>query len=63
MAIHNYRVACQIHNICLDNDEVNAPFSIAKDLVRDQGYNATKVNCSFVYSVYILKPVLSGQNL
>ena len=28
-----------------------------------QGYNARKVNCSCVYSAYILKPVLSGQNL
>ena len=29
----------------------------------DQGYNARKVNCCCVYSAYILKPVLSGQNL
>ena len=28
-----------------------------------QGYNARKVNCSCVYSAYILKPVLSGRNL
>ena len=28
-----------------------------------QGCNARKVNCSCVYSVYILKPVLSGRNL
>ena len=28
-----------------------------------QGYNARKVNCSCVYSAYILKPVLSGPNL
>jgi len=27
-----------------------------------QGTNARKVNCSCVYSAYILKPVLSGQN-
>ena len=27
------------------------------------GYNARKVNCSCVYSAYILKPVLSGRNL
>ena len=25
--------------------------------------NARKVNCSCVYSAYILKPVLSGRNL
>ena len=29
----------------------------------NQGYNARKVNCSCVYSAYILKPVLSGGNL
>ena len=28
-----------------------------------QGCNVRKVNCSFVYSAYILKPVLSGRNL
>ena len=28
-----------------------------------QGYNERKVNCSCVYSAYILKPVLSGWNL
>ena len=28
-----------------------------------QGYNERKVNCSCVYSAYILKPVLSGRNL
>ena len=28
-----------------------------------QGYNARKVNCSCVYSAYILKLVLSGLNL
>ena len=28
-----------------------------------QGYNARKVNCSCMYSAYILKPVLSGRNL
>ena len=28
-----------------------------------QGYNARKVNCSCVYSAYILKPVLSGRTL
>ena len=28
-----------------------------------QGYNASKVNCSCVYSAYILKPLLSGRNL
>ena len=28
-----------------------------------QGYNARKVNCSCVYSAYILKPVHSGRNL
>ena len=28
-----------------------------------QEYNARKVNCSCVYSAYILKSVLSGQNL
>ena len=28
-----------------------------------QGYNARKVNCSCVYSAYILKPVLSRRNL
>ena len=28
-----------------------------------QGYNARKVNCSCVYSAFILKPVLSGRNL
>ena len=28
-----------------------------------QGYNARKVNCSCVYSAYILKPVLSGRFL
>ena len=27
------------------------------------GNNARKVNCSCVYSAYILKPVLSGRNL
>jgi len=26
-------------------------------------YNARKVNCSCVYSAYILKPVFSGRNL
>ena len=30
---------------------------------RYQGCNVRKVNCSFVYSAYILKPVLSGRNL
>ena len=30
---------------------------------QNQGYNARKVNCSCVYSAYILKPVLSGRNL
>ena len=40
-----------------------------EDLVRgiehilQQGYNARKVNCSCVYSAYILKPVLSWRNL
>jgi len=29
----------------------------------DQSYYARKVNCSCVYSAYILKPVLSGRNL
>ena len=29
----------------------------------DQGCKARKVNCSCVYSAYILKPVLSGRNL
>jgi len=29
----------------------------------EQECNARKVNCSCVYSVYILKPVLSGRNL
>ena len=28
-----------------------------------QGCNVRQVNCSFVYSAYILKPVLSGRNL
>ena len=28
-----------------------------------QGCNVRKVNCSFLYSAYILKPVLSGRNL
>ena len=28
-----------------------------------QGCNVRKVYCSLVYSVYILKPVLSGRNL
>ena len=28
-----------------------------------QGTNVRKVNCGRVYSAYILKPVLSGQNL
>ena len=28
-----------------------------------QGCNVRKVNCSFVYSAYTLKPVLSGRNL
>ena len=28
-----------------------------------QGCNARIVNCSCVYSAYILKPVLSGRNL
>ena len=28
-----------------------------------QGTNARKANCSRVYFVYILKPVLSGRNL
>ena len=27
-----------------------------------QGCNVRKVNCSFVYSAYILKPVFSGRN-
>ena len=30
---------------------------------QSQGCNARKVNCSCVYSAYILKPVLSGRNL
>ena len=30
---------------------------------RRQEYNARKVICSYVYSAYILKPVLSGRNL
>ena len=30
---------------------------------QSQGYNAREVNCSGVYSAYILKPVLSGRNL
>ena len=29
---------------------------------KDQGTNARKINCSRVYSAYILKPVLSGRN-
>ena len=29
---------------------------------RNQDCNARKVNCSCVYSAYILKPVLSGRN-
>ena len=33
-----------------------------KPYYTDQGYNARKVNCSCVYSAYILKPVLSGRN-
>ena len=28
-----------------------------------QGYNARKVNYSYVYSAYRLKPVISGRNL
>ena len=28
-----------------------------------QGCNAMKVNCSYVYSTYVLKPVLFGRNL
>ena len=31
--------------------------------IQSQGYNARKVNCSCVFSGYILKPVLSGWNL
>ena len=30
---------------------------------REQGTNARKVNCGFVYSAYTLKPVLSGRTL
>ena len=32
-------------------------------LHKTQGCNARRVNCSCVYSAYILKPVLSGRNL
>ena len=34
---------------------------VKKNPSSDQGYNARKVNCGRVYSVYILKPVLSGR--
>ena len=30
--------------------------------IHARGYNARKVDCSCVYSAYILKPVLSGRN-
>ena len=33
------------------------------ETIKTQGYDARKVNCSCVYSAYILKPVLSGRNL
>ena len=33
------------------------------EIFPSQGYNVRKVNCSGIYSVYILKQVLSGRNL
>ena len=54
------------------DDGVNDPRKVdTKLLVMDnglkdsaeQGCNARKVNCGRVYSLYILKPVLFGQNL
>ena len=38
-------------------------FSFSLRTLVDQGYNSRQVNCSCVYSAYILKPVLSGRNL
>ena len=38
-------------------------FSRLKEIGYNQECEARKVNCSCVYSAYILKPVLSGRNL
>ena len=38
-------------------------FTVPLNNKYNQGCNVRKVNCSFVYSAYILKPVLSGRNL
>ena len=54
------RTFCQINNVVLvkfDNTLLTLKVSFF------QGYNARKVNCSCVYSAYILKLVLSGLNL
>ena len=46
--------------------EINYFYSLVTFLhskMCNQGFNARKVNCSSVYSAYILKPVLSGRSL
>ena len=42
---------------------LGACFLLNKKEALSQGYNVRKVNCNCVYSVYTLKPVLSGRNL
>ena len=49
---HHYVVFCSYKKI-----------RSALQIGRDQGTNAREVNCSYVYSVCILKPVLSRRNL